>query len=59
MLVSLEQALAGGDSQCRNPAIQHQFVLVGLGERAGSTVPWVFVLGSGGGDLDFDGVGRE
>lgn len=39
MLVSPEIAIAGGESQCRHPSIQHQFVLVGLGERAGSGVP--------------------
>lgn len=39
MLVPPEQAIAGGESQCRNPSIQHQFVLVGLGERAGSGIP--------------------
>lgn len=41
MLVDHASALQGGVSQCRNPSIQHQFVLVGLGERAGSGLPTI------------------
>lgn len=37
--VPLDQALAGGISDCRNPSLQRMFRMVGLGEQAGSGVP--------------------
>jgi predicted HTH transcriptional regulator len=37
--VSREQALHGGVSDCRNPVIQQMFLMLGLGERAGSGFP--------------------
>jgi ATP-dependent DNA helicase RecG len=36
LLVSLEQYQRGGVSECRNPALQRMFLLIGGGERAGS-----------------------
>ncbi len=36
LLVSLEQYQRGGISECRNPALQRMFLLIGGGERAGS-----------------------
>ena len=39
MRVSLELALAGGNSDCRNRRLQTMFQLVGYGEKAGSGIP--------------------
>ena len=36
LLVSLEQLLRGGVSECRNPALQKMFFMIGGGEKAGS-----------------------
>lgn len=36
LLVSLEQYLRGGVSECRNKALQQMFLMIGGGERAGS-----------------------
>ncbi len=36
LLVSVEQYLAGGVSECRNKALQQMFLMIGGGERAGS-----------------------
>ena len=36
LLVSIEQYQRGGVSECRNPALQRMFLLIGGGERAGS-----------------------
>jgi predicted HTH transcriptional regulator len=36
LLVSLEQYQTGGVSECRNPALQQMFLLIGGGEKAGS-----------------------
>ena len=36
LLVSIEQYQRGGISECRNPALQRMFLLIGGGERAGS-----------------------
>lgn len=36
LLVSLEQYQRGGVSECRNPALQQMFLLIGGGEKAGS-----------------------
>jgi ATP-dependent DNA helicase RecG len=38
LLVSLEQFRRGGVSECRNPALQQLFLMIGSGERAGSGV---------------------
>ena len=39
MRVSVEQALAGGISDCRNHGIQNLFRYIGLGDHAGSGIP--------------------
>ena len=36
MLVSVDEFYAGGYSICRNPILQKMFVLIGVGEKAGS-----------------------
>lgn len=36
LLVSLEQLLRGGVSECRNPSLQKMFFMIGGGEKAGS-----------------------
>jgi len=36
LLVSMEQYQRGGVSECRNPALQQMFLLIGGGEKAGS-----------------------
>lgn len=36
LLVSVEQYLAGGVSECRNKSLQQMFLMIGGGERAGS-----------------------
>ena len=36
MLVSVEQFYKGNQSVCRNPVLQKMFVLLGIGEKAGS-----------------------
>lgn len=38
LLVSIEQMLRGGVSECRNKSLQTMFAMVGYGERAGSGV---------------------
>ena len=38
LLVSFEQYLHGGVSECRNPSLQKMFAMLGRGERAGSGV---------------------
>jgi ATP-dependent DNA helicase RecG len=42
MRIPIEQALAGGESDCRNRIIHQMFFHVGFGERAGSGVPKIF-----------------
>jgi ATP-dependent DNA helicase RecG len=37
--IPIEQALAGGVSDCRNPALQRMFRMIGLGDQLGSGVP--------------------
>lgn len=37
--VSIDQAYAGGVSECRNPTLQRMFRMAGLGEQAGSGIP--------------------
>ena len=39
MRISIEDALAGGKSDCRNRNLQRMFSLIGLGEQAGSGIP--------------------
>ena len=39
MRISIEDALAGGKSDCRNRTLQRMFSLIGLGEQAGSGIP--------------------
>ena len=38
LLVSIEQMLRGGVSECRNKSLQTMFVMVGYGEKAGSGI---------------------
>ncbi len=38
LLVSMEQYYTGGVSECRNPALQQMFLLIGKAEKAGSGV---------------------
>lgn len=42
MRISIEAAIQGGDSDCRNRTIHQMFLLIGLGERAGSGLPKIF-----------------
>jgi ATP-dependent DNA helicase RecG len=42
MRISLEQALQGGVSDCRNRLIHQMFLMIGLGERAGSGIPKIY-----------------
>lgn len=42
MRISLEQALRGGDSDCRNRLMHQMFLMIGLGERAGSGIPRIY-----------------
>lgn len=42
MRVPIEQAVRGGDSDCRNRLIQKMFQFVGAGDQAGSGVPRIF-----------------
>lgn len=37
--LSLEQVLVGGESDCRNRLMHQMFLMIGLGERAGSGMP--------------------
>ena len=39
MRVPPEQAMLGGESDCRNRTLHKLFLLIGLGERAGSGLP--------------------
>jgi hypothetical protein len=41
MRISVEKALEGGHSDCRNRSLQKMFSLIGLGEQAGSGIPRV------------------
>ncbi|MBW4601753.1 MAG: putative DNA binding domain-containing protein [Calothrix sp. FI2-JRJ7] len=42
MRLSLEDALRGGTSDCRNRKLQKMFQLVGIGEQAGSGIPKIY-----------------
>ena len=42
MRVPIEQAVSGGDSDCRNRNIQQMFQFIGAGERAGSGIPLIY-----------------
>ena len=39
MRVPVETALQGGESDCRNRTLHQMFLMIGLGERAGSGLP--------------------
>ncbi|MDO8271153.1 MAG: putative DNA binding domain-containing protein [Gammaproteobacteria bacterium] len=41
MRITVNEALAGGHSDCRNRLLQKMFSLIGLGEQAGSGIPRV------------------
>src|SRR5262249_21366802 len=38
LLISLEQAIQGGISECRNKSLQQMFLMIGGGEKAGSGI---------------------
>ncbi|HIF9506440.1 TPA: RNA-binding domain-containing protein [Photobacterium damselae] len=42
MRIPLEDVIAGGTSDCRNRTLHQMFLLIGLGERAGSGMPKIF-----------------
>lgn len=42
MRIPVEQAIQGGESDCRNRIIHQMFLMIGLGERAGSGVPKIY-----------------
>ena len=42
MRVPLEQALRGGESDCRNRVMHQMFLMIGLGERMGSGIPRIY-----------------
>jgi ATP-dependent DNA helicase RecG len=42
MRISIDTAIHGGESDCRNRTLHHMFLLIGLGERAGSGLPKIF-----------------
>ncbi|WP_085247410.1 RNA-binding domain-containing protein [Gilliamella mensalis] len=42
MLISKEDAIKGGNSECRNPKMHQMFLYIGLGERAGSGIPRIY-----------------
>ena len=42
MRIPIEQAIKGGESDCRNRIIHQMFLMIGLGERAGSGVPKIY-----------------
>ncbi|UXI01130.1 hypothetical protein [Photobacterium sp. TY1-4] len=42
MRIPLEEVIAGGTSDCRNRLLHQMFLLIGLGERAGSGMPKIF-----------------
>ncbi|NQZ87329.1 MAG: putative DNA binding domain-containing protein [Colwellia sp.] len=42
MRVPVKDAIAGGDSLCRNPAVHQMFLNIGLSEKAGSGVPKIY-----------------
>lgn len=42
MRIPVLEAIAGGNSQCRNPAIHQMFLNIGLSEKAGSGIPKIY-----------------
>ncbi len=50
MRIPVLQAIHGGESDCRNKLIHQMFLMIGLGERAGSGVPKIY---SGWGSQDW------
>ncbi|MDA3896480.1 MAG: putative DNA binding domain-containing protein [Desulfobacteraceae bacterium] len=43
MRIPIEEAISGGNSDCRNRNLQKMFQLIGLGEQAGSGLPKVYI----------------
>lgn len=42
MRISVKEAISGGNSLCRNPAIHQMFLNIGLSEKAGSGIPKIY-----------------
>lgn len=42
MRIPLERAIQGGESDCRNRIMHQMFLMIGLGERAGSGIPKIY-----------------
>jgi len=42
MRIPLDKALRGGESDCRNRIMHQMFLMIGLGERAGSGIPKIY-----------------
>ena len=42
MRIPLERAVQGGESDCRNRIMHQMFLMIGLGERAGSGIPKIY-----------------
>ncbi|HIF9109139.1 TPA: RNA-binding domain-containing protein [Photobacterium damselae] len=42
MRIPIQEAILGGNSQCRNPAIHQMFLNIGLSEKAGSGIPKIY-----------------
>jgi predicted HTH transcriptional regulator len=49
--VPVAQALKGGESDCRNRTVQQMFLMINLGERAGSGLPRILASWQGGGHM--------
>lgn len=42
MRINIEQAIKGGDSDCRNPSLMSMFTMIGYSERSGFGIPKIF-----------------
>lgn len=42
MRIPLDRAIQGGESDCRNRIMHQMFLMIGLGERAGSGIPKIY-----------------
>ncbi|MCL7421756.1 MAG: putative DNA binding domain-containing protein [Methylobacter sp.] len=42
MRIPFDRAIKGGDSDCRNRIMHQMFLMIGLGERAGSGIPKIY-----------------
>lgn len=42
MRIPVERAIQGGDSDCRNRIMHQMFLMIGIGERAGSGIPKIY-----------------